>query len=269
MTSQSNNNPNDIDIPELLSDLKKGFIADIPSRLDKMESIILAMEGEDSFIEDYENLYRHAHSLKGSAGSYGLHIITSICHALEDALNEIGRKSARFHEYGTDYWLRYIDLIRLVLAEISKGGENFSAFEEELNRLQSIQPDGEHYQMHCLVIASSSLYESILTDAFAKQPIKFSFSYDGYKALGRLLTESFDLVISDYEVPLLNGKALFCALRLSDCRNRKVKTLLLTSRASEKTARFIDPDFVIMKDKNFSRNLSKVIAQISSQQNSQ
>lgn len=160
MAKQSKNITKNIDVSELLSDLKKGFIADMPARLDEMESIILAMEQDIGFIDNYESLYRHAHSLKGTAGSYGLHIITSICHALEDALIEVGRNNERFNEYGIDYWLKYIDLIRLLLDDINNGKDNFSGYELELKTLQSIHASGDTCQLQCLVVSSSSIYES-------------------------------------------------------------------------------------------------------------
>ncbi len=265
MTDATKNNSNNIDVSGLLADLKRGFLADIPVRLGEMESLILAMERDEAFSDNYESLYRHTHSLKGSAGSYGLHIITSICHALEDVLNEVGRDNGRFNDYGADYWLKYIDLIRLVLEEINKGKDNFVSFEAELSKLQSVQPGGDQYHLHCLVVTSSSLYENILNNLFGNETIKFSFCYDGYEALGRLLTESFDLLISDFEVPLLNGQALFGSLRLSNSKNKNIKTMLLTSKADGKYSRSTDPDYIIHKDKNFTENLSKAIREIARQ----
>lgn len=259
MTNNSPNSQQNVDINELLSELKKGFISDMPVRLDEMESLVLAMEKGGTFQDNYESLYRHAHSLKGSAGSYGLHIITSICHALEDALNESRGNSERFLKFGIDYWLEYIDLIRLVLDDLTLGSNDLSKHEKQLNRLQSKHISGGNYQTHCLVVTSSSVYENMLTSSFTQEGIKFSFCHDGYEALGRLLTESFDILISDFEVPMLNGLALFGSLYLSDSKNKHIKSVLLTSKPDGNYTRQTDPDYVILKDKNFSENLSSAI----------
>ena len=256
MSKHSINHQQDIDINVLLADLKKGFISDMPVRLDEMESLILMLENEQSFHENYENLYRHTHSLKGTAGSYGLHLITSICHSLEDALNETKGGYKAFLQFGIDYWLEYIDLMRLVLADLNAGKENLSKHEEQLRKLQSKHIGGGNFHAHCLVVTNSSVYENILTSGFAHEGIKFSFCNDGYEAMGRLLTESFDILISDLEVPMLNGLALFGSLRLSDCKNKHIKTILLTSQQNNKYSRQTDPDYVIKKDKAFSRNLT-------------
>ena len=260
MTNTSPKRQQNVDINDLLEDLKKGFISEIPVRLDDMESLILTMEDGDAFQDKYENLYRHVHSLKGSAGSYGLHIITSICHAMEDVLNETKGNKTLFLQFGIDYWLEYIDLIRIVLDDLNGGRDNLTRHEEQLNQLQSKHISGGNYQAQCLVVTSSSLYEDMLISSFTQQDIKFSFCHNGYEALGRLLTESFDLLISDLEVPMLNGLALFGSLKLSNSKNKHITSLLLTSKPGSNCTRQTDPDYVIIKDKNFSQNLTEAIA---------
>jgi len=250
----------DIDLNDLLTELKNTFVSEMPVRLDDMESLLLAMESSNNFQEKYENIYRHAHSLKGSAGSYGLHFITSICHAMEDALHDTKGSSERFLQYGVDYWLEYIDLIRQVLDDVNSGDNRSSEHEKKLASLQTKHISGGTYQTHCLVVTSSSVFENILSAVFADEAIKFSFCHDGYEALGRLLSERFDIIISDLEIPMLNGLALFGSLRLSDNKNKNIKTILLTSKQDGSYSRQTDPDYVILKDNNFSKNLSVALS---------
>lgn len=260
MNNSATNTQQNIDINDLLADLKKGFISELPDRLDNMESLILAMNEDGDFQENYENLYRHTHNLKGSAGSYGLHIITSICHALEDTLNELKGNNSLFLQFGIDYWLEYIDLIRLVINDLNSGKDNILIHEKLLRKLQSIHISGGNYQTHCLVVTSSSLYEDMLISSFTQEGIKFSFCHNGYEALGRLLSESFNMLISDLEVPMLNGLALLGSLKLSNSKNKNITSLLLTSKPSGKYTRQIDPNYVVIKDKDFSKNLSEAIS---------
>ncbi|MDH5445960.1 MAG: Hpt domain-containing protein [Gammaproteobacteria bacterium] len=256
------NTTNNNDITELLAELKKGFVADIPEKLDAMESLILLMEQNEEFSENYEALYRLVHSLKGTAGTYGLHFITSVCHVMEDILNEVGKNSENFNQYGGTYWLSYIDLLRTILSDLEKSQDNFSAYEGVLNKLQSTTPSGSRYEYQCMVVTTSGLYESLIPTTFNDKNIRFSFCGDGYEALGRLLSENYDIVISDYEMPFLNGLAIFGALRLSDGRNKDVKTVLLTSGKQKEHARQTDPDIVIYKDKHFTENLIHAIQSV-------
>ena len=73
----------------MLEDLRVGFITELPTRLEEMEQLMLDLENSSSFTEDYQDLYRHLHNIKGSAGTHGFHIISSICHVFEDKVVEI------------------------------------------------------------------------------------------------------------------------------------------------------------------------------------
>ena len=262
MSDQSNNKPDAVDVEKLVNELKASFINELPQRLDNLEAIILDSNDPDIFHEQYETIYREAHSLKGLGGSYGIHIMSSICHAMEDELSAIQGKHELFKKYGIDYWLKYIDLIRTVIDYISDKNDDFALIEDELKQLQSTRLDGSISKLHCLVVASSTVYEKMLCTNFASMPIKFSFCYNGYDALGRLLNESFDILITDYETPQLNGLALIGSLRLSTPKNKNITTILLTSKQENKLGRTTDPDFVIYKNEDFSPTINAIITDI-------
>ena len=267
MSDKSKNNPDAVDVEKLLNELKASFINELPQRLNNLESIILDSNDPEVFHEQYETIYREAHSLKGLGGSYGLHIMSGICHAMEDELSAIQGKYELFKQYGIDYWLKYIDLIRSVIDYINDKNDDFGPIEVELKQLQSTRLDGSVSKLHCLVVASSTVYEKMLTTNFASKPIKFSFCYNGYDGLGRLLNESFDLLITDYETPALNGLALIGSLRLSSHKNKNITTVLLTSKEENKLGRTTDPDFVVYKNEDFSPTIDAIINNIISTKN--
>ena len=262
MTDKSKNKPDAVNVEKLINELKNSFISELPQRLDNLESIILDSHDPDVFREQYETIYREAHSLKGLGGSYGIHIMSSICHAMEDELSAIQGKHELFKQYGIDYWLKYIDLIRKVIDYINAQNEDFSAIEDELKQLQSTRPDGSVSKLHCLVVSASTMYEKMLCSNFASKPIKFSFCYNGYDGLGRLLNESFDLLITDFETPALNGLALIGSLRLSSHKNKNITTILLTSKSEKKLGRMTDPDFVVYKNEDFSDTINAIVNNI-------
>ena len=81
---------------------------------------------------------------------------------------------------------------------------------------------------------------------------------DGYEALGRLLSEPFDLLITGKQLPRLDGLALIGALRLSNSINRKIPTILLTSSEKHEFTRATDPDFVVFKDSSLVGQLTGI-----------
>ena len=66
----------------LLEQLKNSFVQSVPEKLDEIESYILNLSNTDSIEENFENLYRSIHSLKGAGGTYGFTAITTICHLM-------------------------------------------------------------------------------------------------------------------------------------------------------------------------------------------
>lgn len=256
-----------IDVHELLDKLAKSYLEELPRRLSDIESIVLSTESGSEFADEFENLYRQVHSMKGTAGTYGFHIITAICHKFEDALSVTQGDKTLFCATGANHWLKYIDLLRTAVNELENNNSNFSAIEQDLATLINHQVSHSQPTINCLIVSNSQLYENLFATAFSHTPIMLSFCTDGHEALGRLLNEKFDLLITEMETPSLNGIALTGALRLSNNRNNKITTVLLTSTASFKNSRNIDPDYIIVKDNQFIDNLTETIQQIIQQVN--
>lgn len=80
----------------LLQELRKSFLADLPERFDHIESLILTLLKETfpcpEYNIEFEELYRHIYSLKGSAGTHDIALISHICHQFEDVLIDFGNR---------------------------------------------------------------------------------------------------------------------------------------------------------------------------------
>lgn len=68
------------------------------------------------------------------------------------------------------------------------------------------------------------------------------------QALENLLINNYDLLISSFETPRLNGDVLVAALRLSRNFNKEIEIILITSRAREDIAN--PDDFNAIVDRN-------------------
>jgi len=252
-------NRDSIDLEKMLADLRDGFIAELPSRLEEIEQLMLGLENSSSFTEDYQDLYRHVHSIKGSAGTHGFHIISSVCHVFEDKVVEIGGTQDAFSNEALNEWLVFIDLIRSTIDLIRNGVVDFAEIEAELARLSGL---GELYEYKCMVIMASGLHRELVADAFSKYPVKFRYVISGYEALGVLLKEPYDLLITNMEVSDLQGLPIISALRLSNNQNKEIPSILLTSGKVASYGSKIDPDYVIQKDSDLIENLNLVVRNI-------
>ena len=243
------------DISAFLADIRNQFITDLPARLDTMETLVLTLEKAGNFDSSFEELYRTAHSLKGSAGIHGLHILSTIAHHLENELTYIGSQNKNNGHLQTDKLLNNIDLSRQALEQIRCGNNDFTDIEQRLE--QQYLVNGDHYS-RVLLLESSQVISKMIEQVLSAYPVQLETCDNGYTALQRLLLEPFDIVISHIEAPMLNGIALIAALRLSDpCRN--ITSILLTAKTQRPLNRDIDPDYIVLKNENFIDNFAKVI----------
>jgi HPt (histidine-containing phosphotransfer) domain-containing protein len=238
---------------QMLLQLRNAFLEDMREKLDRLDQLLVAMEKTGVERSSFNEFYRIVHSLKGSGGTFGLHIVTTICHQLEDLLNTTGG--------GADYTpalvgvsLDYVDLLRMTLELVHAGHTDFPQVEERLSLLRKRLA---RRPFTVLVVDDSKLLSQIYLQALAELPVQLVIMNDGLVALRRVLTEPFDLLITTNEIPVLSGTALIGALKLSATRNHGIKTILVTS--NRKIAGYVnrstDSDHIIVKDAGLAQNL--------------
>ncbi len=246
------------DISALLIEIRNQFISELPARLDDIENNVLALVKTESYEEIFEQVYRAAHSLKGSAGMHeGLHILSTIAHNFENELTQLDLLQQKNNAVNIKYLLAHIDLLRYALDHISNNNDNFSDIEQKLSRLSSNQ---DHQQYRVLVIESSPAIIEMIQHTLSAYPMQNRTCSNGYDALKLLLLEHFDLVITHNEARMLNGTALIAALRLSNANS--VHSILLTSSPVKASCPGLNPDYIINKDRDLVKNLSAIIPKI-------
>ncbi len=247
-------------IQKLLLQLKQTYIAELPDRLDQLEALILQMEREGPSGHLYNELFRQVHSLKGSGGTHGLQIITSICHPLEDYLSTITPKSDLGKLAFADITFTYLDLLREVVLRLVDNNEVFPDIDVALAQLRqrSFTP-----RYAALLVENSAVMVKVLQGALQSFNFRLVVQDDGYQALGRALVEPFDLIISAHEIKQLNGLALLTALKLAHCINRHTPTILLsTNRLMATNSTDFRPDFLLAKDDQLHTRFSATLSQI-------
>ena len=93
--------------PEILEIFREESI----ERLDGMVEILLALESGPAPADALNSLFRHAHSIKGSAGMVGVSEAQLIARALEDVLEDV-RDQGVFPRELTHPLLRATDALR-------------------------------------------------------------------------------------------------------------------------------------------------------------
>lgn len=246
----------------MLRQLRDAFLDELPERLDSLDNLLLAMEKQGAATnEGFNELYRNIHSIKGSGGTHGIHIISTICHQFEDRLNSVADHLSELSQEFFDRAFDYIGLIRSAVDQARRGADSFPEIEKTLLELH-----GKTFAVErsVLLVEGSRLSSKIYLQALAGLPVHTVTMGNGYDALLRALNEPFDILITSLEVPVLNGRALIGALRLSSSPNRHIKTILLTSNQElEKHGkRDTDADHVIMKNPALAERLHAAVGKI-------
>ena len=219
---------NENSINDLLNSLKEEFLTTLPERLAEIEALVLNLS--DDSCSDVENLLRVVHSLKGAAGTHGFHIFTKICHQMEDMMRELIDSNKIKSQMSVDILLDYNDLQNSALDIINTGDDNFSPVDTKLNQICNTVG---RQQRKVLIVEPSNLYASMIQSAIESSDIQVKIVDDGFVALENLLMQPFDAVVLALEVPTINGNALLSAVRLSQCKNKDINAILVTTRSPD------------------------------------
>lgn len=234
----------------LLASMRQQFLHELPERCDHFNTLILQLENAPDDRETFNELYRGIHSLKGSGGTHGLHIITTLCHQLENFLTESNDQ----HDFGEAFATRalaYVDLLRRVEAHSHGNTPDYSAIEADL---ETLRQSALHSRKTGLIAESSPMMATFYQQALKSLPLQLTLVDSGLTALERLLREPFDFVIVSRVIKDLNGIALIAALRDSQTRNHNIPAMLVTSTRDgiPEHARF---NAIITRDQQLADNL--------------
>lgn len=210
----------------LLKEMRKDFLAELPERCDNSDKLILTLEKAPDDREAFNELYRGIHSLKGSGGTHGFSIITSLCHQMENLLSDADAKGD-FSEAFASRALAYVDLLRQIETLAKQDGPDYSTIEVELEALRQLTLQRRKAG---LIAESSTMMAGLYQKALEALPLQLTVANDGMIALARLLHEPFDFVIVGRELKELNGIALMAALRSAQSPNQNIPAILVSSK---------------------------------------
>lgn len=248
---------NGVSVSDLLAQLHQGFLEDLPTRIDKIESEVMSSLNSDV----YEELFRMVHSLKGSAGTYNFYEISKIAHSMEDVMMTLMQKKQFGMTSTLEILLKFIDILRATTESLRHSKSTAHDIDEQLGALRGQVFDEK---LNVLVVEPSKLYASLIEHSLENLSIDFTFTQDGLQALENLLNTKYDVLIASMESPRLNGDALVAALRLVHNFNKDIKVILITSRAREKIANQGDFDSIVdrkaVKDGGLNDLVNKIIS---------
>jgi len=165
---------------DVLRQVVQIFAPETKEQAQRISASLLLMEGDPAVVPlQIEELFRQAHSLKGSSSSLGVTELEQLAHQLEDALTPVRRAGAVLTPTLADAALRAMDAVRLradgLLADSSLGLDEVRAAIEELRALTGVAalvPAQPSVTSSARSSASSSAPASASSSAVAAEPAR-------------------------------------------------------------------------------------------------
>ncbi|MBC3882383.1 Hpt domain-containing protein [Undibacterium sp. LX40W] len=244
-------------VKAMLASLRENYLRDLPGHIDEIEQILLELEREGFELSMCRELYRQVHTLKGSGGTYGLDFLSDICHPFEDLLSAIIETPMLTKQGAIELGLKYVDLMRKTCFVYSMDSEPSADLKLNLHALRQTATKNSH---SALIVEGSEVVLGMIKDALKDYGCRVEVARDGYAALGRMLSEPFDLLITGLENKRLNGLALISAVQKSGSRSGKTKTILLTTNPLTSNADL--PDYVVRKNAELKVHFRQIVDEI-------
>jgi chemotaxis protein histidine kinase CheA len=109
---------------DLLREVIDIFVAEAREQADRIAQALLTMEQQPTSIaQEIEELYRQAHSLKGSSASLGIEELSQLAHQLESALLPVRRQRGQLTAELVDLGLQAMDAVKLRVAGLQADNE--------------------------------------------------------------------------------------------------------------------------------------------------
>lgn len=158
-------------LPKLDAEVLSYFVPEVQEYLETLEANLLQLDKDAQNRELINQLFRTAHTLKGSAYTVGFRAIGDLIHHVEDFMGAVRDERLTVEPGHTDLILRTIDVVRALvqrdLKTLPDTRERFDAARSELKRLDS--------SLAMTTVSSSlsdsaqNLGESLQTDAGESQ----------------------------------------------------------------------------------------------------
>lgn len=236
----------------LFDALRAEYVAKVPETLAGLERQVVEWPAGENVSKE---LLRDIHSLKGTAGTYGLGFATSVCHNLEDFLSEGKDGTASEHDAYLDHVLGFLDIIRDYVAHVIAGGDaSGGEFEAKLDAL--LHP-GENRKQRVLIVEPGKSMSRLLGKLLDSHGLSFSTSRSGYEALGRLTREKYDGILTSYETSDISGISLAKAARAIEEIADGLKIILVTANDLGDEPPAVDG--VVLKNRDLATSLAEIL----------
>ncbi|MBK5274073.1 MAG: chemotaxis protein CheA [Desulfuromonadales bacterium] len=187
------------------------FITEARNHLSALNELIVQLEGNVSDRAAINEIFRHAHSLKGMAATMQFDTITNLAHKMEDLLGRLRNDEFPFSPQLADLLLEGCDLLSSLVSTIETGQGQQPDADGLIQRLVSYTPDAAKDALPSVTSPDDTPSESIAAES-SQSPYPFRQT-DTFKSI-RIKTDTLDRLVN------ITGELITTRHRLTDHARR-------------------------------------------------
>ncbi len=243
-------------------------LRELGADLDTIEGLILALADPTVAVERGRRLARIAHSIKGIAGRYGLDLISVAVHRMEDDMaiqDLVDGENDKYVERMLKHKERLVKLVEAYFNDDQQVLADMQPIFARAPAAPALEPDAAEAAswFRVLLVDSSRATLKVCVDVLNELGVEeVATEQDGYEALGRLLKEPFDAVITALHVPTIGGHSLMPALRTIPGPNQMTPVILLTPSAADLVANAVRPDYIVETNLKMTQRLKRILSEL-------
>jgi two-component system chemotaxis sensor kinase CheA len=224
------------------------FVSEARNHLSAFSDLIVRLEGSSTDSAVIDELFRHAHSLKGMAATMGYEQVVRIAHLMEDQLGRIRSGEFQLVPALTDLLLEGGDTLDRLVSLIELESDAFEDTTGLIERLAAFDPSAEDNTHISANLSPEVVGSPHKTEVSAPNQI---LQTDSFKSI-RIKTETLDHLVNITGELITNRYRLAESIRLADaveCREplHQLTTLLRNLRDEVFKARMLQ--FAIIADR--------------------
>ncbi len=126
-----------------LSPYRDLFVSEARKHLSTFSELIVQLEDSPNDSASIDELFRHAHSLKGMAATMNYEQVVALAHLMEDQLSRIREGNYRLPPALADILLEGVDTLSRMVSAIESGSDTHEDTTRLLGQLEAFRPETE------------------------------------------------------------------------------------------------------------------------------
>ncbi|EQC43896.1 response regulator [Bacteriovorax sp. Seq25_V] len=221
---------------EIEKELKLATMSELEDHLAELSDVLYGKEVSEFGTDDYNQMFRVIHSIKGNTRACGFDSIAEISHLFESKLIQLKNGEIEFDSKSYDTSLMYLnslsDYLEILKVDLTADFD-FYDLTNMIQNQASDKPMKKNNFKFLIIDDDPDIQEIVSTYLKESFNCEIATSANGQEGLRESQAKTYDVIICDYMMPELDGKAFINQLRKSVGGNQHTPIIFLSGYRPE------------------------------------